>query len=299
MWKATSFFSALVYNTGRGEGMTVYADETFVLNAAVDWLLLRTAVCLTGGGAGRGRLALAAGFGGLYAALAAAFPPLASVPARVLAFFGLCLLGFGCRGPARRSWLWFFGVCCAFAGLALLTAALRRTPLLLRGGRVYYRFSGALLIGLAAALRLLCAACLRRFALHRGGELALLEAELDGKSLRCTALRDNGNTLRDPLSGRPVIVVRWRLAACILPEPVPDREAFEAPCVLMERLRLDAPRLRTCLIPYRAVGTEGGLLLAVCADRVRIDGGPAPTRLIAFSPTELSDGGAYEAVCPG
>ena len=276
--------------------MTVYADEVFVLNAAVDWLLLRTAVCLTGGGAGRGRLVLGAVFGGLYAALAAAFPPLASVPGRFLSFIGLCLLSFGCRGPAWKSWLWFCGVCCAFAGLALLAAALLRTPLLLRGGRVYYRFSGLLLIGLAAALRLLCALGLRCYARHRGGELAALEAELGGKRLRCTALRDNGNTLRDPVSGHGVIVVRWQLAACLLPEPVPDRAAFERPADLMEELRRTAPRLKTCLIPYRAVGTESGLLLTVRADRVRVDGRPALTRLVAFSPTELSDGGVYEAV---
>ena len=53
--------------------MTVYADEAFLLNGAVDYLLLVCAAKLGGGRILRLRLALAAAFGGVYAA-AALFP---------------------------------------------------------------------------------------------------------------------------------------------------------------------------------------------------------------------------------
>ena len=55
--------------------MTVYADEAFLLNGAVDYLLLVCAAKLGGGRILRLRLALAAAFGGVYAA-AALFPAL-------------------------------------------------------------------------------------------------------------------------------------------------------------------------------------------------------------------------------
>ena len=57
--------------------------------------------------------------------------------------------------------------------------------------------------------------------------------------------------------------------------------------------------LRARLVPFRAVGTEGGLLPTLTMDRVTQDGIPARTRLVAFSPTDVSDGGDYEALCQG
>jgi hypothetical protein len=65
----------------------------------------------------------------------------------------------------------------------------------------------------------------------------------------------------------------------------------------MQLLRLVCPDLKTTLIPYRAVGTEGGLLLAVRMDRITENGAPSAFHLVAFSATEVSDGGGYEALC--
>ena len=64
----------------------------------------------------------------------------------------------------------------------------------------------------------------------------------------------------------------------------------------MEELRRTAPALRTRLIPYSAVGTPNGLLLAVRLDAALVDGKPAEARLLAFSPNDLSDGAVFEAV---
>ena len=297
MWKATSFFSSPQYNRARGEEMTVYVDEVFLLNAAVDYCLLRGAASVTGGGAGGLRLLSGAAVGGLWAAAAA--PPLgflARFPCGALGFGLLCLVSFGLRGRAWRHWLWFFGACCAFAGLVLAAASLGGIPVLSREGRVFYRIPGPVLIALAAGTDLLCRLCLRRFAVHRGPELVRLCLELADRQVRCTALRDNGNTLRDPVSGRAVMVADWHLARRLLGLPDLTRERFASPWALMEALHRRAPELRTRLIPYGAVGTDSGLLLAVRLDRARINGRPAATRLLAFSPTDLSGGGSYEAV---
>ena len=276
----------------------MYADEVFVLNTAVNYLLLRTATALTGGETGRLRLAAGAVLGGLYAAavLFPALEPLGRVPFRILAYGALCGTVFGLRGRAWRSWLWFFGVCCGFGGLVLAATALLRTPVLYRAGRIYYRVTGRLLVLLAAGLYAMCRLCLDRFARHRGRELVRLELELRGRRLTCTALRDNGNTLREPVTGQPVLVARWQLAARLLPELGLRGEDFARPTELLVRL---GPALGPCLVPYRAVGTAGGMLLALRMDRITLAGRPAGTRLVAFSPTELSDGGVYEALCQG
>ena len=173
---------------------------------------------------------------------------------------------------------------CVVSAALLLVCILAARP----GGR---ELLWLLPFPLALGLDLVCRLCLRCFARHRGGELTVLTLSLGDRQVGCTALRDNGNTLRDPISGQPVLVAGWPLAARLLPDPGLCGEAFAEPAALMERLSRTAPELRTRLIPYRAVGTEGGILLAVRLDRVLDNGRPAPIRLLAVSPTELSDGG--------
>ncbi|MBR4656309.1 MAG: sigma-E processing peptidase SpoIIGA [Oscillospiraceae bacterium] len=286
----------------KGVGMAVvYIDEVFLVNAAVDWLLLKTALSLTGGGTRPRRLWAGAGFGGL-AACAACLPGLGwlgSLPGAALAYSGLCLICFGWRGRAWKSWLWFFCVCCGFAGLALTVCSLLRIPAFTRGGRIYYRLSGRLLVLLAAAVYGLCRLLLDRFARHRGRELLRLELTLGERTACCSALRDTGNTLSDPVTGEPALVASWRAAARLLPELGLTKAQFEDPAGLLLRLAEARPELRTRLLPFRAVGVDRGLLAALVLDRVAEDGKPVPTRLAAFSPTELSDGGGYEAIVQG
>ena len=281
--------------------MTVYIDEVFFVDAAVDWLLLKTAMDLTGAGTRPWRLWAGAGFGGL-AACGVYLPGLGwlgELPGAALSFLGLCLICFGWRGKAWKSWLWFFCACCGFAGLTLAVCGLLRIPAFSRAGRVYYRLTGRLLVLLAAAVWGLCRLLLERFARHRGRELVRLGLSLGERSLVCAALRDTGNSLSDPLTGEPVLVARWQLAARLLPELGLTRAQFEDPAALLVRLGESCPELRVRLIPFRAVGVDGGLLLALSLDRVTEDGKTVPTRLVAFSPTELSDGGAYEAIVQG
>ena len=281
--------------------MVIYLDEVFFVNALVNGLLLTTAVDLTGGGTRPWRLWAGAGFGGICAVLASlpALGWLGSLPGSALIFLGLCLLAFGWRGLAWKRWLWFFGVSCGFAGLVLGVCGLAGIAAFPRDGRVYYRITGRLLLLLAAAVwggvRLL----LDRFALHRGRELVRLELGLGPRRVVCTALRDNGNTLADPLTGERVPVACWQVAARLLPELGLTRAQFEDPGGLLTRLGEARPALRLRLIPYRAVGTAGGMLLAVGMDQVRQEGKAVSARLVAFSPTELSAGGSYEALLPG
>jgi stage II sporulation protein GA (sporulation sigma-E factor processing peptidase) len=50
------------------------------------------------------------------------------------------------------------------------------------------------------------------------------------------------------------------------------------------------------LLPYRTVGVDRGLLLAVRVDRLLINKTDCGPRLVALSPTAVSDGGGYQAL---
>lgn len=86
--------------------MKVYADEAFLLNGAVDYLLLVCAAKLGGGRILRLRLALAAAFGGVYAA-AALFPALVflrQLPVKLASLAAMLLIAFGAgRGTLRTA----------------------------------------------------------------------------------------------------------------------------------------------------------------------------------------------------
>ena len=279
--------------------MTVYADEVFLLNSVVNLLLLKSSLRLTGGSARQWRQWVAAILGGLYAVLVLlpGLGFLGSLPGRIVSFVLMCLCAFGVHGGVWRAALWFFGICCGFGGLTLTVTALLGQPVLLLYGRAYYRVSLRLLVLLSGGTYLLVWALLRGFARHRGAELVRLELCLHGRHADCTALVDTGNTLTEPLSGEPVTVAQWQLAAKLLPELGLSASQFENAPELMRLLCRDAPGLRLRLIPYRAVGQDCGLLLAIVCDSITRNGKPCVNRLVAFSPTPVSDGGSYEALC--
>lgn len=281
--------------------MRIYVDEVFLLNLLINYALLRTSGELTGGGSSGWRLWAAAGFGGLYAVLVL-LPPLqllGTVPGQAAAFWVLCLIAFGSPRRFWRQGLWFFGICCAFAGLALGWASLLQVPIRLRGGRAFYQLRPWMLLVLCGGLWGGCKAFLYRSARHRGRRQVRLTLELEGRRTECLALQDTGNFLTDPLTGTPVLTARWQVAARLLPELGLRGQDFTDPAQLLQLLQLIKPELRVRLIPYRAVGTQVGLLAALRMDRILEDGRPSAARLVAFSPTELSVFGGCEALVQG
>lgn len=128
--------------------------------------------------------------------------------------------------------------------------------------------------------------CLACFAV--GGREARIPVELtsNGKTLRLTALRDTGNTLLDPVTGRSVLVVDAQSAKELTGLTV---QQLRNPVKTMEQIH----GLR--LIPYRTVG-DSGFLLARMIPQVRI-GAWQGSMLVAFSPQEF--GSKYQALTGG
>ena len=152
---------------------------------------------------------------------------------------------------------------------------------------------------IAAALSYGCLSLLLRGEFsHRGkrGELMPLTLTRKGRSVTLLALQDTGNTLRDPLTGRPVVVVEGEKIWELLPElSHMERTALSDPVALLERLgKWEGVRYQ--LIPYRAVGVDCGLLLALRMDRAEWGGWVCRNCLTALSPTSVSDGGNYSAL---
>ena len=251
--------------------MTVYADEAFLLNGAVDYLLLVCAAKLGGGRILRLRLALAAAFGGVYAA-AALFPALAflrQLPVKLASLAAMLLIAFGAGRGTLRTGALFFAAVCAFGGAAVAAAQLFGTGVLVLPGGTFYAVSGLGLLLLAGILYALCYTVFACTVQH-GGEIRTLQLRLGGRSVQVRALHDTGVT----------------------PQALAD------PAALLLRLKTRDPALPARLLSYRSVGTQAGLLLCLRCE-AQEGTGEQKRCLAAFSPTPVSDGGSYHALIGG
>ncbi len=283
--------------------MTVYLDTAFAVNGSVNYLLLLSAAYLAGAPLRRGRFLLAAALGGLYAAAsfvpALAFLRTAGMKAVLLAV--MALTAFGARRQTVKLALLFAAISAALAGAAMLAAQLLRLdPLLLPGG-VFYPLRARAILFLAALCCGLCHLILSRVTAHSGQLVPLtlrIGTRTGMRTVPLTALLDTGNTLKDPLTGESVLVVDGRIAAQLLPDAGLSTASLADPAGLFASLSEQYPFCRFRLIPYRAVGTVSGLLLAV---RCEVSGksGKPELKLVAFSPTPVSQTGEFDALIGG
>ena len=121
-----------------------------------------------------------------------------------------------------------------------------------------------------------------------GKEKKLIPVELSygGKTITLTALKDTGNTLRDPITGKQVLIIDADAAQTLTGL---SETALCAPVETMGRL----PGLR--LIPYQTVGNTG-FLLALPIQNVKI-GNQRSNTLVALSPRIFNQ--PYQALTGG
>ena len=210
-------------------GLTViYVDTLFLLNAIVDYLLLLCSARLAGERLSRLRFALGALLGGLYA-VALFLPgfgflgrPLCRLSAAVL----MVLTAFGgCRRLLRQVVI-FFLLSCAFGGGVLAIGLLGGRGLSLGGGVLYSSMDLKIVLLSAAGCYAVITLIFRGAGRHTAASRELLPARLSlrERQVELTALVDTGNTLTDPVSGRPVMVAEGET----LSPPVPTGDRARA-----------------------------------------------------------------------
>ena len=150
---------------------------------------------------------------------------------------------------------------------------------------------GRLILLSAAGCYALLTLVFRRSARHGFRELRTAAVSFQGRTARLTALVDTGNTLADPVTGRPVLVAEGEKLRALLPAAQVD---LRDPVAALEALSPLSTRFR--LLPYRAVGVDCGFLLAMHSDGVQVGQESYGDILVALSPTPVSDGGGYSAL---
>lgn len=255
--------------------MTVYVDVVAALNFAVDFLLFLGTNRLSGFPPDFGRSAAAAVLGGLYggACLLPGMRFLTSLPWRTVCLVLMLCLAFGWNRSALQRGGVFLLLSMALGGLAIGI------------GQVHV----PVLIPAALLMWLLCGVG------FRGGfgrrEYIRVKLCWEDREMQMIALKDTGNTLCDPVTGEQVLVAGADVGEKLL-GLTPHQLRHPVETVAASKL------LGLRLIPYRAVGQPGSMLLAVRFREARI-GTKKAQPLVAFAPDKLAGGEIYQMLTGG
>ena len=253
--------------------MEVYLDLVFLMNFLVDFLLLLGTNRLSGFPPGASRCAWGALVGSLYSAacLLPGLRFLGSLLWRLVSLAGVGAAAFGLGpGAVKRTGV-FLLLSMALGGMALSLG----------------RSDFAALTAAAAFCFCLCRIC---FGNTLGGrEYVPMTLTYGGKTASLIALRDSGNTLRDPVTGEQVLVVSGSVGQRLT--GLTESQLRHPLETLAQR---PIPGLR--LIPYRAVGQQGGFLLGVRMEQVKVDGRITPA-VVAFAAENFGE--VYQALAGG
>ena len=261
----------------------IYIDSLFLLNLVIDYVLTVMCAQVCGVRLRRRRYAFAALAGAVYAVAVylPGFGWLRGAPFKLAAGALMALIAFAGEERPVRCAVVFFAVAAAFGGFIWAIA--------LAGG--YPAFDMRTLVAAFA----LCYALLR-IVFSRRVKLAdqarvQVSLTLGARRSEFIALVDTGNSLTDPISAMPVMVICPHAAAPLLGA---NAALLELDAVAFVEAAADIPELRgrLRLIPYSAVG-GGGVLAAFRPDSAVVDG-EERMLLAAVSPHVSGDG--YEGV---
>lgn len=264
----------------------LYADVLFLVNFAMDFISLSASASLGAAEKRPLRLCIASAIGALYGIGTAVWSPGPLITYLTAAAVGaaMCVISFGFGGiiPFIRQAIIFWG-CGALLG-GIMTAVLS-----FGGG-----LDASLLIPTGAAGCTVLYFVIRAISSRAGCRDMRVRIAYGGRSITFRALCDSGNLLRDPISGKPVILIsRDELA------PLLGSDTVEA------LIRCDTETLASIGILPRIIprGSEVGrdMLCAFLPDSIIIEashGSVARSALIAPTDKPVRYYGGFSATAP-
>lgn len=292
--------------------MVIYADLVFLLNGLIDFLLLWLTSGIRKQKVALWRLFVASGIGGLYSMLYL-WPQWSWAyvfPMKIVISLLMVRIAFGRQQLLQflRNLVVFYLICFLAGGtmIALHYGFSKDTQV---AGGIFFSDAkgwgspiswGFIVVGFPIVW-LYTRFSLRSIEEHQKYEkyMTNIRIRFGERSKEVVGLIDTGNRLRDPVTRSPVILVEWSTICSLVPEEildlVEDREWNEKlshlPMEWMKRVRI---------IPYRAAGVDGELMLAIKPDEVQIIEGKHCHKvdkvLIGIDVGQLSADGTYQAI---
>ena len=283
---------------------TVYADILFLINFSMDFFCFYITAKLLHRRLPRMRALLASVFGGVYsvAIIFAGFSPPLELVLDIFAWFIMCVTVFASRKMTfpklMLSSLSYVGVSVALGGI--MTASFNMINL------IGFSFDGlresgeGMPVWLFAALAVASGAATlmsgRFFRSKQSVRSADIEVTYGGKTVRLTALSDSGNLVRDPISGKSVVVADISALSSALPYEIVRAIRHGDSSMIASLSPEIAKKLR--FVPSRTA-TGNGILYALTPERITVfEAGGKPYEVDALiAPIRLgASAGGFEAL---
>lgn len=271
----------------------IYADTLFLINFAVNYMVLLATAKISATYVKRLKIILGALLGSAYAlaAVLVAQTLMQSLGFKLGAAMLMLLICFGKKPGLLRITLIFFSISAAFGGIVLAVS-------LIGGGSASEAIVPVSLKVLVPSFALSYAVItllFKRLGKRRPGGFVHIVIKNDDRKIEMNSLVDTGNTLTDPLSGTGIIVAESEAVAQLFDKKVAELlRKGQSAAQTLESLEGSGQPFR--LIPYSSVGVSRGMLLAFKPGEIYINGKDKTGMLLAISPTRLSEGGIYSAI---
>ena len=276
--------------------MNVYIDILFLVNLMINTVILLASATLMKIKYSGIRIFVAASIGALYSCII--FYPkmhiLYSLMAKIAAAFLISYVAFFPKSiiQALRQTAVFYGVTALFGIIALAILYFSDIGIRLGGvisnGVFYFNIPLSYLVfscaityaALTAASRFMRKASLRSYT-----DITVVN---DGKSVDLRALVDTGNMLKDPFSGKTVMIAEAGILSPLFDFDVnPLLENLSAESSLPTGFRL---------IPFSSIGKQSGLLVAFVPEKIIIDNLEQKNIVTALHAGHLSKTREYNAL---
>lgn len=283
--------------------LIVYADLTFLINFIMDFIILWVTGRLAHKKMSIKRLGLASFIGGIYA-VGYLYPAMGSfytLPLK-LAFSALIVvLGLYPQGlkEFKKVFLYFYAISFLVAGATIASSYLFTNEYTMFSFSYLWLLAGgfcALLVGLYASKYL--TSSLIPSLLRYKVRIRFAESSCEGEGFL-----DTGNSLKDPLTNKPVIVAEYDFIKSCLPSDL--RQMMNVPVdegEMIEKLTTSTWANRLRLIPFSSIGKRNGLLVGVRADEILIKQGNNPLLqknvIIGIYLDKLSSENSYQMLIP-
>lgn len=265
--------------------MEIYLDIVILENIVINYLILLVTAKFSKNRSSNSRLLLGAVLGAAYLATMLLLPEMkiyTTLLSKCLLSFAMIAVTFHLKKLSEflKTLLIFYASTFIFAGAGFALMFFNRDWGILRNGVMvtplsFFNTSWAeLLLALAVTLiilRVIWDMIQNRFL--REKLLVLLRITFDKKAIELFALVDTGNSLHDPLTNMPVVVVEFSAIRDLLPEDI--RGIFEKD----PDMDLNAVTATICcsdwfsrfrLIPFTSLGKENGMLIGFRPDYIEI-----------------------------
>lgn len=280
----------------------VYIDVIIIVNTIINYIILITTAKICDTRISRLKIVLGAILGGIYSALALlnGHGFIESPVIKVVAGILIVLIAFGQERQLVKIIVVFFSVSAMFAGAVLAVSYMSRKYTT----NWLYQPVGLKTLLLSFAISYLIVSFVYRRAWRNlsGGGISEIYTELNGNKAQFKALHDTGNSLSEPLSGNRVIITDMNTVKDLFSQEIVNimtDDMLRKPIQAAEELYIKDKRYKFRLVPYRAVGVNGGFLLAVKPDKLYVDKNQRKDILIALSPNKVSGGENYSALMGG